>query len=102
LDEPVINVARGRLHLAVNGIALTYFPDPWAAFEGLAGKTVELPSIKTILGWIKDSSDQNMDDETRLRNLGWIESNRQTVDKASCGKIGYIYVPDTGTVDRMN
>ena len=37
-----------------------------------------------------------MSDETRLRNLAWIESNRQAVDKASGGKIGYIYVPDTG------
>ena len=40
---------------------------------------------------------QTLADETRLRNLEWIESNRKRVDEASNGKIGYIYVPSTGT-----
>jgi tricorn protease len=39
-----------------------------------------------------------MKDETRLRNLAWIEGNRETVEKQTDGKIGYIYVPDTGTM----
>ena len=42
LDEPGINVNEGDYILAVNGIALNEYPDPWAAFEGLAGKAVEL------------------------------------------------------------
>jgi len=98
LDEPGINVAEGDYILAVNGIALSDFPDPWAAFEGLAGKTVEL-TVNKKPSWdgARTVVIKTMDDETRLRNLAWIESNRQTVDKASGGKIGYIYVPDTGT-----
>lgn len=97
LDEPGINIGEGDYILAVNGIALNEFLDPWAAFEGLAGKTVELtvntkpsfPGSRTVVV-------KTMGDETRLRNLAWIENNRQQVDKASGGKIGYIYVPDTG------
>jgi tricorn protease len=97
LDEPGINVNAGDYILAVNGIALNEYPDPWAAFEGLAGKTVELTvnSNPTYEG-SKTVVVKTLGDETRLRNLAWIEQNRQAVDKASGGKIGYIYVPDTG------
>ena len=34
-------------------------------------------------------------DETRLRNLAWIEENRRKVDQLSGGKVAYIYMPDT-------
>ena len=39
---------------------------------------------------------ETLKDETRLRNLAWIEANRKYVDTQTDGKIGYIYVPDTG------
>src|SRR5260370_6737257 len=39
---------------------------------------------------------QTLASEARLRNLAWIESNRKNVDAATDGKVGYIYVPDTG------
>ncbi len=97
LDEPGINVGAGDYILAVNGIALNEYPDPYAAFEGLAGKTVELTvNSKPTFTGSRNVVVKTLDDETRLRNLAWIESNRQEVDKASGGKVGYIYVPDTG------
>ena len=34
-------------------------------------------------------------DESRLRNLAWIEDNRRAVDKLSGGKLGYVYIPNT-------
>src|SRR4029078_13535550 len=34
--------------------------------------------------------------ETELRFREWIEERRQIVDKASNGKVGYIYVQSTG------
>jgi tricorn protease len=97
LDEPGINVGAGDYILAVNGIALSEYPDPWAAFEGLAEKTVELTvNSKPTFDGSRTVVVKTLDDETRLRNLAWIEQNRMEVDKASGGKIGYIYVPDTG------
>jgi tricorn protease len=33
--------------------------------------------------------------EGRLRYIDWLEWNRKTVDEASDGKIGYMYLPDT-------
>src|SRR5205085_409044 len=97
LDEPGVNVGAGDYILAVNGIALNEYPEPWAAFEGLADKTVEL-TVNSKPSWTgaKTVVVKTMSDETRLRNLAWIEENRKKVDAASGGKIGYIYVPDTG------
>ena len=34
--------------------------------------------------------------EARLRNREWVESNRLKIDEATGGRIGYIYVPNTG------
>jgi tricorn protease len=42
-----------------------------------------------------------LSDEVELRFRAWIEARRQAVDKASGGKIGYVYVQSTG-VDAQN
>lgn len=92
-----LKVKEGDYILAVNGVKIDVTKDPWSAFEGLADKTVEL----TINN--KPSTDgawtivvKTLSDETRLRNLERIESNRKRVEEATDGKIGYIYVPSTG------
>lgn len=92
-----IKVKEGNYILAVNGVAIDATKDPWSAFEGLAEKTIELtvndkPSIDGAWNIIV----KTLSDETRLRNLEWIESNRKRVDDATGGKIGYVYVPSTG------
>jgi tricorn protease len=35
--------------------------------------------------------------EASLRNIDWIESNQKKVDQLSGGKLGYVYLPDTGS-----
>lgn len=92
-----IKIKEGDYVLAVNGVSIDVTQDPWSAFEGLADKTIELtvndkPSIDGAWNIIV----KTLTDETRLRNLEWIESNRKRVDEATNGKIGYIYVPSTG------
>jgi len=97
LDEPGVDIGEGDFILAVNGLALNEHPDPWAAFEGLAGKTVEL-TVNDRASWddTRRVVVKTLKSETRLRNLAWIESNRRRVDEVSGGKLGYIYVPSTG------
>jgi tricorn protease len=97
LDRPSVKVKEGDFVLAVNGIALDPARDPWAPFEGLAGATVELTvNSQPEMAGARTVVVETMRDETRLRNLAWIESNRQRVEAATRGRIGYIYVPDTG------
>ena len=102
LDEPGVAVREGDYILAVNGAPLEVSEDPWAGFQGLAGKTVELtvnnsPSLKGARTVIVET----MSSETRLRHLAWIEANRQHVADATDGRVGYIYVRSTG-VDAQN
>ncbi len=97
LDMPGVNVAEGDFILAVNGVPLNEYTDPWGAFEGLAGKTVELSvNNKPTFDGARTEIVETMRSETRLRHLAWIEANRREVEEASDGKIGYIYVPSTG------
>lgn len=98
LTKSGIKIKEGNYILAVNNVPLTIEVDPWAKFQGLAGKTVELTvNDKPDFNGAWKIVTETLKDETRLRNLAWIESNRQRVEEATDGRIGYIYVPSTGT-----
>lgn len=102
LAMPGVDVNEGDYIISVNGRPLDVNKEPYAAFEGLAGKTVALEvnahssadSAKTVVVEL-------MRGETRLRHLAWIEGNRKRVEEASNGKVGYVYVRSTG-VDGQN
>ena len=71
--------------------------DPWAGFQGVAGKAVEL----TVNDWptaegARKVLAEPLAEEVRLRHLEWVEANRKPVDEATNGRVGYIYVPSTG------
>lgn len=97
LDLPGVPVKEGDYILAVNGNPISTSQEPYAFFQGLARKTVEItynstPSFsnaKTVLL-------QLLDDEYKLRYLAWVEANRKRVDEATRGEAGYVYVPSTG------
>ncbi|MBN2348050.1 MAG: PD40 domain-containing protein [Bacteroidales bacterium] len=99
---PGVEVKKGDYILAVNGKNLDITKEPFAGFQGLGGKTVELlvNSSPTADG-AKKVIVTTLDNENRLRHLAWIENNRALVDKATGGKAGYIYVRSTG-IDGQN
>ncbi len=98
LSQPGIDVEAGDYVLAVNGVPVDPAEDPLAAFQGLAGATVTL----TV------SAEPRLDDAARsvvvelaasendLRYRRWVEANRRYVDEQTDGRVGYIYVPNTG------
>jgi len=97
LRAPGVKVSEGDYLLAVNGRPVDTSVDPWAAFQGLAGEVVRLTVSRTPD--VNDANDvlvEPVSSEFRLRNLAWIESNRRKVEQATQGRVGYIYVPDTG------
>lgn len=92
-----LKVKEGDYILAVNGIPIDITKEPFAAFVGFSEKTVDLTiNSKPTFDGAWSVVVKTLSDETRLRNLEWIESNRKRVDEATNGKIGYIYVPSTG------
>jgi tricorn protease-like protein len=91
-------VKEGQFILEVNGSEFKTDINPYCVFEGLADQTVQL----TV------SDDNQLDDDdkrvlikpikndTQLRFRGWIETNRKFVEEKTDGKVGYIYVVNTG------
>lgn len=102
LDMPGVNVKEGSYILAINGVPLNTAEEPYAAFRGLAKKTIEL-TYNTTASWTgaKTAIVETLDDESRLRHLAWIEENRKRVEEATNGDAGYIYVRSTG-IDGQN
>lgn len=99
LKEPGVNVEEGDYLLSVNGNPLDTSKDPWASFQGLTGEVVELAIGKSAK--LKDAREIlvkpiSRDDDRKLRYMTWVEENRQYVDRATEGRVGYVYVPDTG------
>ncbi len=102
LDMPGVEAQVGDYLLAVNGIPVDVSKEPYFAFQGLGGKTVELSlNTQPIVEGSRKIIIETMTDETRLRHLSWIESNRKKVEDATDGKVGYIYVRSTG-IDGQN
>jgi tricorn protease len=95
LDESALDVREGDYLLAVNGKSLTTATDPWAAFAGLADKEVDL-TIGRAGSTERTVRVKTLASERKLRELAWVEENRRKVEAASNGRIGYIYVPNTG------
>jgi tricorn protease len=102
LDNTGSDIKEGDYILAVNGIPITTASEPYAAFQGLANKTVEL-TYNTVPSFdgAKNVVIKTMSNEGRLRNLEWIEHMRKRVDEATNCEVGYIYVPSTG-IDGQN
>lgn len=92
-----LGVKEGDFLLAVNGVPMDMKKDPWAAFCGLANKTVVLTiSEKPRMDeTAKDIVVKTMSSETNLRYRAWVEANRRFVAEKTDGQVGYLHVPDT-------
>lgn len=102
LREPGLKVSVGDYIVAVDGVPTNSTKDIYALLVGKANVPTELTINST-------SSDQGarkvvinpLDNEYPLYHYQWVQDNIEKVDKASGGKIGYIYIPDMG-VDGLN
>lgn len=96
LAKPGVNVSQGDYILKVNALEVTTDKNFYSYFVNLAGTQVTLtvnstPSLEGAYDVVVEPANS----ESRMRYIDWLEWNRKTVDKASDGKIGYLYLPDT-------
>lgn len=97
LTQPGVNVVVGDYLLAVNGTEVRATDDIYKYFQATAGKSVILRVGSDPSGaGARDVTVQPVGNERALRNYAWIEENRRTVDRLSGGKLGYVYLPNTG------
>jgi tricorn protease len=96
LAKPGVNVAEGDYLLTVNNTEVKSDKEVYSYFVGLAGKQVTLTvNSKPTMAGAREVTVMPAGGENSFRYMDWLESNRMAVDKASGGKIGYIYLPDT-------
>lgn len=96
LTQPGLNVQEGEYLLAVNGRDLRAADNVYSFFEATSGKNTVLKVGPNPDGSAaRDITVVPVPNESRLRNLAWIEENRRKVDKLSNGRIAYVYMPDT-------
>ncbi|MHC4941680.1 MAG: S41 family peptidase [Planctomycetota bacterium] len=104
LKEAGIDVKAGDYLLAVNGAPLDTSLDPWSAFVGLAKQTVTI-TVSDKPTFDDDAREviiEPLSSDGRLRYRAFIERNRAYVDEKTGGRVGYIYVPDTGVNGQNN
>jgi len=104
LSQPGVDVKAGDWLLAVDGTPLDVARDPWAAFQGLADRVVELTvSGKPVLDdAARKVLVKPVASEASLRYRDWVEANRRHVEQATGGRVGYMHVPDTGVNGQNN
>ncbi|HLK29303.1 MAG TPA: PDZ domain-containing protein [Puia sp.] len=97
LAQPNLKVSEGDYILAINGQTLTSDTDPYRLLNTASGIQTSL-LVNNKPGnegsWVvvvKPVSNEN-----GLRQLAWIEGNRRKVNELSHGKLGYVWVPNTG------
>ncbi|NJM53941.1 MAG: protease, partial [Blastocatellia bacterium] len=103
LTQPGVNVKEGDYLLAVNGRNVTATDSIYRFFEQTAGKQIIIKVGSNPDG--KDSRNVTVvpiANEGGLRNLAWIEGNRRKVSELSGGKLGYVYLPNTGGQGYVN
>ena len=97
LDRPNIKVKEGYYLVGVNGRELTADMSPFQLLDGTAGVQTLIhvndePSFEG--SWTETV--EPIRSENALRQRAWVEDNRRRVDELSNGRLGYVWVPNTG------
>lgn len=102
LTEPGIEAQVGDFIVAIDGVPTNTVNDLYALLVGKAGVPTELSlNGKAQLNGARKVVIRPLEEEYSLYHYQWVKNNIAKVDKASGGKIGYIYIPDMG-VDGLN
>ena len=96
LTGPGLDIRAGQYLLAIDGRELVAPTDPYSLLVGKQDQTVTLTIADDPKGARRTFVVQPVKTELPLREQAWIEHNREVVDKASGGRIAYVYLSDMG------
>jgi len=97
LTEPGINANTGDYIVGIDGIAANTVNDLYALLVGKADVPTEiLLNSKPQMAGARKIVINPLAEESTLYQYEWVQNNIKKVEKASNGKIGYIYIPDMG------
>ncbi|MGA9341712.1 MAG: S41 family peptidase, partial [Rhodanobacteraceae bacterium] len=97
LTEVGVGVHEGDYVLAINGRPLSAADNPYRLLRTAPGQLVQLTvnSQPNATG-AREVLVKPIDNEQPLNYYAWVAHNRNYVDKASNGAIGYLHIPDMG------
>ncbi len=98
LTEPGLDIRAGQYLLAVDGVELAAPTDPYSLLVGKQDQTIKLTLADRPDGPRRDVVVQPVKTELPLREQAWIDHTREVVDKASGGRIAYVYLSDMGSL----
>jgi tricorn protease len=97
LAAPGVDVSEDDYLIAVDGTEVTADENPYVRFEGTAGKQVILTvNDEPTAEGAREVTVVPTQSEEELRRIAWIEATRERVDSLSNGRLGYVWIPDTG------
>jgi tricorn protease len=97
LSQPDLKVAEGDYILAIDGQPVAAEQDPYELLQGRAGQqTLLLVNDKASSDGAWTIKVMPVGGEGALRQRAWVEDNRRKVEELSHGKLGYVWVPNTG------
>jgi tricorn protease len=100
LADPSLGVTEGMCLLKVGGESVASETEVYDRLLGRAGQVVSLTVASNPGGeGAKTVYVRPMRDERRIRELAWVQKNRDYVAKASNGRIGYVYMRAMGGGD---
>lgn len=95
LTEPGIKASVGDYILEINGREVKLPNTPYQLLQKTLGTIVTLKlNNKPVNEGAWEVKVKPIESETQLRYLDWINANAKYVEKATNGKIGYVYIPD--------
>lgn len=97
LTEPGLNIKEGDYITAIDGVSTKTVDNIYQLLIGKADVMTEL----FVNGSASDKGARKVvvtpiENEYPLYHYNWVQKNIQTVEKATNGKVGYIYIPDMG------
>ena len=97
LTEPGIEAKAGEYIVAIDGVPTNSVNDLFKLLVGKANVPTELSlNDKPQLAGARAVVIRPLEEEYSLYHYNWIQENIKKVDKATNGKVGYIYIPDMG------
>jgi tricorn protease len=97
LTQIGVDARVGDYVLAIDGDELRGDDDPYRLLRGRASHPVTLTLNATpTLDGARKVTFEPITDERDLVYLAWVTRNREAVDKATDGRVGYLHVPDMG------
>jgi tricorn protease len=97
LTEVGVDAKEGDYILAIDGRDLAAKDNPYEFLRGKADRPVQLRvNAKPAVDGSRTITYRPITNESDLIYLDWVTHNREAVDKATGGKVGYIHLPDMG------